>query len=163
MTTLWSLRGRTLAPRVQLYKYIPSEDRLDLTENKQLLLSTEDWTEICIAFSKPSGLRHLYKPETLKASFLFSRLMVVWAFIFFGPIFVLTSYRILFNLWDFSGLIQMKQFVKQAVTDTVRKWQDLNFSTPCAFLLWMFVSFHLVFMKIIHQSFFDCSLFYKTE
>jgi len=39
---LWSLRGRTLAPKVQLYKYIPSEGRLDLTENKQLLLSTED-------------------------------------------------------------------------------------------------------------------------
>lgn len=166
---LWSLRGRASAPRVQLYEYIPSEGLLDLIENKQLLLSTEDWTEICIAFSKPSGLRHLYKPETLKASFLYSHLMVVWAFVFLGHfcfLFVQDCIE--------SGTSSVVSFRWSGLLSKLRQIQLGNVKililiTPCAFSLWMFVCFFLSIWFLWKLYVKRClivlflSFFYKTE
>lgn len=150
---LWRLHDWTLAPRVQLYKYIPSEGRLDLTENKQLLLNTEDWTEICIAFSKPSGLRHFYEPETLKASLLFSRLMVVWAFIFLG--------RFLFRLHTGSYSVSGTSVVSSRWSRLSNKLSQIQLENIKILILVLHVHscfeclflFQLIFMKIIRQSF----------
>lgn len=71
--------------------------------------------------------------DIIKASFLFSRLMVVWAFYLFGRFLFSTSCNIWFILWDVSILVQMKQFDKSKLSQILCRvrWWHIN---PCSVL-----------------------------